>query len=71
MTEFMGCSVVKARMIYDVMARAAGRVSDEVFDTLESCCRWDISTSIEAPNGIHEIREGIFTNMKTFYNMCT
>ena len=69
--EFMGCSVVKARMIYDGMTREAGRVSDEVFDTLERCCRWDNRTAIEAAIGIYEIREGIFPNMKTFSNMCT
>ena len=70
MIEFMGCSVVKSRMIYDGVARAAGKLSYEVFDTLEICCRWDRSTDIEAANVVHEIREGIFPHMKTFSNMC-
>ena len=60
---FMGCSAIKAIGIHNVTARAAVKVLDEVIDTLEHWCRWDISIARETVEGVHYIRVGILHNI--------
>ena len=63
LTEFMGCSDVKARGIHGGKAREACNVVDEVIDTFEHWCIWGIIVARHMVGGVHEIRAGILHNM--------
>ena len=63
LTDVMGGSSVKARGIHDGTVRSAGKLVDEVINTLEHWCTWGITIARETVEGVHDIRAGILHNM--------
>ena len=62
-TEVMVFSAVQARGIHDGTVRSAGKLVDEVINTLEHWCTWGITIARETVEGVHDIRAGILHNM--------
>ena len=60
LAEFVGCSAIQTRGIYDGLMRENGKLDDEVLDTLELWCGWGSSIAIETVSDINKIKLCVF-----------